>query len=118
MERCRALGDQGDHAAAVALNLRLSARVDAWFEEADPTTRRQAADSVRWVRIELLRDWARRLKEDGLEDRATEAEEDANRLLGSGPWPPGSDRWLSLGPPIAELPECRIEATSRPAEGP
>lgn len=118
MERCRALGDQGDHAAAVALNLRLGARVDAWFEEEDQSTRRQAADSVRWVRIELLRDWARRLKKDGLDDRATEAEEDADRLLGSDPWPPEIDRWLSLGPPIADLPECRVEATSRPAEGP
>lgn len=118
MERCRALGDQGDYAAAVALNLRLSARVDAWFEEEDPTTRRQAADSVRWVRIELLHDWARRLKKDGLDDRATEAEEDADRLLASDAWPPELDRWLSLGPPVADLPECKVEPASKPAESP
>jgi hypothetical protein len=112
LERCRALGDQREYAAAVALTLRLSARVDAWFEEEDAATRRQAADSVRWVRISLLRDWARKLKEDGLDERAKEAEEDADRVLGSDAWPPGVDQWLSVGPPVPGLPEVSVKATS------
>lgn len=118
LERCRALGDHGDHAAALALSLRLSARVDAWFEEEDRSTRQQAADSVRWIRIELLRDWARHLEKEGLKDRAKEAKADADQLLASDPWPAAEDRWLSLGPPLADLPDCHVEATSQPSKTP
>jgi hypothetical protein len=116
LERCRALGDKGDYAAALALALRLSARVDAWFEEEDATTRRQAADSVRWVRIALIRDWARRLEKDGMPERAKEADEDADRLLGSDTWPPTVDRWLGVGSPVGRFPDCKVSTTSRPAD--
>jgi tetratricopeptide (TPR) repeat protein len=118
LERCRALADRGDFAAALALGLRLSARVDAWFEEEDQTTRRQAADSVRWIRVELLRAWSRRLGEEGQKERAKDAQEDADHLLGAETWPVSADRWLSLGPPVADLPDCHIEPTSRPASTP
>lgn len=118
LERCRALADQGDYAEALAMNLRLSVRVDAWFEDEDPTTRRQAVDSIRWVRIELLKRWGEHLKQNGQTERAAEAEADADRMLGSDSWPVEPDRWLGLGPPVADLPDCLAATTSRPTTAP
>ncbi len=118
LERCRALADQGDYAAALALNLRLSVRVGAWFEEEDPTTRRKAVDSVRWVRIELFNRWSQYLKQNGQTELAVEAQADADRTLGSDPWPVGQDRWLDLGPPVSDLPECLVATTRRPTTSP
>ncbi len=117
VERCRALGDQKDFAAALALCLRLSSRVDAWFEEEDAATRRQVADTLRWLRIALLLDWAKNLRAAGADDEAAEAEADAQLLRGSDAYPPSADRWLLLAETIAECPECPLPEP-RPASKP
>jgi len=104
VQRCLCLADRGDYAAALALAFRVAHRADAWFEDRDRAARKQAVDSVRWVRIEVLKDWAKQLKEDGKPHRAAEAEEDAETLLGGEVYPIPVDRWLPLDSPIAGLP--------------
>lgn len=100
IERCRALADRGDHAAAIALALRLTSRVDAWFEGLDRDQRQRATNSLRWLRVRLLKDWSAKLKKDGHEERAAAADEDARVLLGDDEYPVPSDRWLQLVSPI------------------
>lgn len=103
VQRCRCLADRGDYAAALALAIRIAHRADAWFEDRDRAARKRAVDSVRWVRIEVLKGWAKKLKEGGQPQRAAEAEEEAETLLGGETYPILVDRWLPLDTPIAGL---------------
>lgn len=116
VQRCLCLADRGDHAAALALAFRVAHRADAWFEDRDRAARKQAADSVRWVRIEVLKGWAKKLKEDDKPDRAAEAEEEAETLLAGETYPIPADRWLPLDSPIAGLPTWEPPAAQPPAE--
>jgi hypothetical protein len=105
IQRCRALGQAGEHAAGVALCLRLSARVAAWLADEDEATKRKAVDTVRFVRVGLLRDWAEALREQGEIDRADAAAAEAQKLLGDDAYPPAPDAWLNLGESIAGISE-------------
>lgn len=106
LERCRALADKGRFAAAIALALRLSGRVDAWFEQQDAQTRKAAADTVRRMRAQLLQDWATDLRKAGERDRAAEAEEEAHLLMGTDVNPSGAEDWLLLPTTMDEAPLC------------
>jgi hypothetical protein len=108
LERCRALADRGDYAAALAVAQRVAARVDPWFEEMDAETRRQAADSVRWTRIELLGRWGDELRRLGQEELAAETEGEANRLIGSDVYPPPMERWLALTETVSGIPQIPL----------
>lgn len=114
LERCRALGDTGSHAAGIALCHRLAARVDAWLTEEDEATRKRASDAVRYVQAALLRDWAMKLRREGQEERASQAEREARRVLGADVWPPGCDRWLLLDESIKGVSKTETPATSQP----
>lgn len=94
LERCRVLADMQEYAAAIALAQRISARVDGWFEGADRASRKQAEDSVRWLRVELWRKWASKLSKDGRAAEAETAEKQAAALLGADRFPPAA--WLML----------------------
>lgn len=115
VQRCLCLADRGDHAAALALAFRVAHRADAWFEDRDRAARKQAVDSVRWTRIEVLKGWAKKLKEDGQPDRAAEAEEEAETLLGGETYPIPADRWLPLETPIAGQPTWEPPAEKPPS---
>lgn len=103
LQHCLALGDQGDYVAGIALCSRISARVETWFAHNDEAVREQAADAVRFARIELYRGWATSLRATGQADRAKAAETSAKGLIGSTPYPPPANRRLSLRESIAGL---------------
>ena len=115
IERCRALGDTGDFAAGIALCQRLGARVDSWFAGEDAATRAKAADTVRFVRAELLRGWAGKLRASGEKDRADQALAEADKLVDPAESPPAPDRWLGVSEAIAGLSDLAAEPTSRSA---
>jgi len=117
LERCRALGETGRHAAGIALCERLAVRVDAWLAREDEATRTKASDSIRHVRMELLRGWADELRKAGEDDRAAAADAEAAKLRGSEADPPPLDSWLPLEVAVAGLPERPVPAASRPADG-
>ncbi|MBN2561821.1 MAG: hypothetical protein JXQ75_12910 [Phycisphaerae bacterium] len=117
LQWCLALGDRGDHAAALALCLRIGHRVEAWFADEDPATRTRAMNSVRSTRVELLRGWAARLREAGQADRAEQAEAEARQLIGSDPYPFPPERMICLAESIAGLPEWDLSVPAPPAAG-
>jgi hypothetical protein len=104
LQRCLALGDRGDYVAGIALCLRLGVRVEAWFADEHWATRKQAADTVRFTRIELLRGWAAELRAQGQDEQAEAVAHQADELIGSEPYPPSADRRLRLTEAIAGLP--------------
>lgn len=112
LQRCRALGETGNHAAGIALCQRLAVRVDAWLAEEDEATRAKAADTVRFLRMGLLRGWARELRRLGKDERADAAEAYATKLQRSEGDSLPSDRWLALEVAIAGLPEQASPTTS------
>lgn len=127
IQRCRALARTGRHAAALPLSLRLEVRVPLWLGEESAEVQRAAESSLRWVRIEILRDWASRLKESGDSDLAKEVEQRAKTLLADDAWPPPDDEWFSLDESIAGLDAWdqsaepappKEDATTKEAPGP
>lgn len=106
LERCRALADRGEYAAALALAGRVARRVEGWFEKESAPVRQQAVDAVRFVRVELYRMWAEKLRADGQEGRAEDADEAAARHLGDDTWPVDAGRRLALHESISDLPVC------------
>ena len=114
LQHCLALGDRGDHVAALAVCSRIGARVEAWFSDEERVTRRRAAAEVRFTRVELLRGWARKLREFGQAERAAEAEGEADKLSGSESLPPPIERRLVLTESIAGLPNWDTEVHSAP----
>jgi hypothetical protein len=116
LERCRALADRGGYAAAVALSLRLSARTEGWFEGRGPQARADAEYTLRQMRIELLRGWARRLRESGEAKQAGELEARAAQLADEG-GASAARRWLALDSAIAGTQEWAAgRAASRPSD--
>jgi hypothetical protein len=108
LQRCLALGDQHQYVAALALCLKLEARLDSWFEDQSPDEQKKAQDSARWVRIALMRDWAGRLKKSGEAKHAGELLAEAQKLQGTDPDPPTASRWLSLSATIEGLGEWKL----------
>lgn len=118
IERCRALNATGNHVAGLALCLRLNARVEAWLSNEGPNAAAQGADTLRFVRIELLRDWAAALRAEGQPDGAASAESQAQKLLADDPFPPPPQRWLQLDATLAGLSPLdapRAQPTTQPA---
>jgi hypothetical protein len=105
LQRCQALGETGRHAAGIALCERLAVRADAWLAREDEATRLRASESIRCVRIELLRGWANELRRAGEADRATAAEVEVAKLRGSESDSSPPDRRLVLEIAVAGLPE-------------
>ncbi len=103
LERYRALGDQGEYAAALALCLRIEHRLESWFD--DEATRQLAAESVRFARVELHRAWAAKLRKTAMADRAKQAEADAAKLIGSDSYPPRPEDLLGTDKAIHGLPD-------------
>lgn len=98
LERCRALADRAEYAAAIALTMRLASRVDTWLDAENEETRRQAADSVQALRVELFRGWAAKLQDEKRQDQADAALAEAKKLTRGEPGPP---RGLALAESIA-----------------
>lgn len=113
--RCRALADRRNHAAAIALALRLGHRADVWFNDRDRATRRLVADSMRWLKIELYMDWAEFLRSDGKPERAADAEDEARLLIGDDEYPVAADAWLPLELSIAGLAESEPGYGEKPS---
>jgi hypothetical protein len=113
LERCRALGETGNFAAGIALSQRLGARVDVWFVEEDAAARKKAAGTVWFVRAEVLRGWAEKLRAAGQNDRADQALSEARALADAVPPP---DRRLGVSETIAGLPDWGTGSASHPAD--
>lgn len=113
VERCRALADRKEYAAALALAARLARRAEVWFEAEDDRVRQRAVDTLRLLRVELLRQWARQLRDDGHEDRAKQAEADAGQFLGEDDWPAAVERRVILDASVTELPTCEERMAAR-----
>lgn len=109
LERCRALSDLNRHAAALALAMKLEARLDAWFTHEGPETRRRAAESLRAVKIELLNNWAELLDRDGHVTAAANARREARVLLGEDAWPLPHERELALEKSIDGLAPWKVQ---------
>ena len=105
IERCRALADSGSYVAALSLALKLADATEAWFEDDDQAVRKKAADTLRWVRADILQRWAAALRNQGKDARANAAEAEAKTILGKRPFPPPAEQWLSLTETIAGLPD-------------
>lgn len=75
LERARALGDEGQFAAGVALCLRLESLNSVWFKEGSEV-HAAARRTARQVRAALLNQWAKRLEATG---RAKAAQATANK---------------------------------------
>jgi len=105
LERCRSLCDADRHAAGIALCLRIKSRIPTWFDGASAETREKAADTARFIHIELLQSWEIALRDAGQENRAEHAASEAEKLRGSDSYPPTSDSWLGLAESIAGLPD-------------
>lgn len=103
IERCRALADRGQYVSALSLSMKLDARIESWFEQEPKETRKKAADTIRWIRVDIHRRWAAALRAKGNEVRAKAAERRAREILGKDAFPPPSDRWLNLNETIAGL---------------
>jgi tetratricopeptide (TPR) repeat protein len=111
LQRCLALGDKQNYDAAIALCLKLEARVDAWFEDESPAEQKKAQDSARWVRITLLRGWSEQLKKAGEAKHANELIAEADKLLAGDPYPPPPERWLGFSATIEGLGEWKLNPT-------
>jgi hypothetical protein len=105
LQRCLAMGERGEHVAALAVGLRIGGRVGKWFEDDDGPTRRLARDAVRYTRVELWRSWAERLRAEGDARAADEADRQAKELLDGETWPPPPDRRWNLTVSIAGIEE-------------
>ncbi len=115
LQRCLALGEAGQPVAGLSLCLKLGTRVRRWFRHEDKATRKQARLMTQWVRIRLLRMWAKQLRAGHREDRAATAESEANALVGDETFPPSAQRSLPLTETIAGLPDLP-ETASAPGE--
>ncbi|MFH1417046.1 MAG: hypothetical protein ABII12_01995 [Planctomycetota bacterium] len=110
LERCRSLCDADRHAAGIALCLRIEARVPTWFDGVSEETCKKAADTAKFIHIELLQSWESALRDAGQDDRAEHAATEAVKLRGSDSYPPTPDRWLGLEESIAGLPDDAPDA--------
>jgi hypothetical protein len=116
LQRCLALGDRGEHVAAVALCTRLARRVEVWFADEDAALQAAALETVRLTRAEMLRRWASSLRSAGQTEEAQAVAAEASRIeAGSGETPGGGGRML-LVETIAGLPKWDDEAASSIAE--
>mgnify|MGYP001279361441 CR=1 FL=1 len=118
-ERCRALVESGRHVSALALVVKLEEHVGEWIKDEDEASRTLAADSLRWVRAMIHRDWAASLRKDGEPERAKTADEAAAKIVGEESFPIPPKKWLRLSETIAGLPEWKPaepEPTTQPAE--
>jgi hypothetical protein len=110
LEHCRALADMNRHAAGLALALKIEVRLDAWFKDNDADVRRRASESLRAVKIELLRGWADELENNGDRNTAENARREAKVLLDADPWPLPHDRRLALDRAINGISGWKTEA--------
>ncbi len=106
VQRCLALGDRGEHVAAVALCSRLALRVEVWFADEDAAVQAAALETVRLTRAEMLRGWASSLRSAGQTEEAQAVEAEASRIVEGS----GGGR-LSLVETIAGLPQWDDEAS-------
>lgn len=115
IQRCRALSDRGEHAAAISLALQLSTRVGAWFDDESPAARRQAVQTIDQLRADLYQGWADRLRKDGKTAQADTASQQAEEIRRKYDKPPEQ---LPLVESIADVPELKSEAEEKkePAE--
>lgn len=81
LERSRALADQGQFVAAIALATKLGAKTESWLAGDTADARRGAAEDVRRLRADLHRRWAAQLRERQAHDQAVESETAAQRIL-------------------------------------
>ncbi len=77
LERCRALADRGDWAAAVALTLRIESRLGDWLA---PSQLDAARYAIVFLRRQLWLRWSQRLRSDGHVDQADAAAAEAEAL--------------------------------------
>lgn len=103
LERCRALVDNEHFVAALALNNRLSGKSEAWFRSQGEEVQKEAADSARWLRIEILHEWAASLRKSGEGAQAKAIDKQAKELLGDDAEPKPTSKWLQLNVTVEGL---------------
>ena len=89
------------------------------MKDEDEASKSLAADSLRWVRAMIHREWAASLRKSGEPERAKTAEEAAAKIVGDQAFPIPPEKWLRLSETIADLPEWKpvtSEPTTQPAE--
>lgn len=110
IQRCRALSDRGEHAAAISLALQLSTRVGAWFDDQSPSARRQAVQTIDQLRADLYQGWADRLRKDGKTSQADTASQRADEIRRKYEKPPEQ---LTLVESIADVPELKSDPNEK-----
>jgi hypothetical protein len=116
IQRCRALADRGEHAAAISLSLQLSTRVGAWLDDEPPAARRQAVQTIDQLRADLYQGWADRIRKDGKTTQADAASQQADEIRRKYEKLPEQ---LPLVESIADVPELKSEPNEKtePSEG-
>ena len=109
IERCRALADRGENAAAISLALQLMARVGSWFGNDTPETRTQASQTIDQLRGDLYQQWADRLRADGKASQADSASRQAEELRRKSN-PPNQ---LPLLESIAGIPDPNLDVNGK-----
>lgn len=112
IERCRALADRGQYAAAVSLAQQLASRTASWLSDETPGVRASAAQTIDRLRADLYRKWARHLRAEekpGLaETAAQQADEIEKSIKAAGE--------LELTESIAGIPEAATDETTSDAK--
>lgn len=102
VERCRALGDQGDPAGGIALCLRLEKRVNEWFDEDHQAQRTQALNTLKIVRGSLWKRWSELLTEAKKNSEAEKARSEARAIADPILRTPEAGRCLRLQKALPE----------------